>query len=201
MGRISFRRRLATRFTHPRLVTDVGTVFVPLYPVDLESCLNRNDEALDDQSLTAYEHLVDAECYQLMLSLSWGRFAAPCQTLDLGLLRVDDDKVFVVHQLNDDAGTSLVLAHLSAEMPSPLFRRFLVDYLSSRGTGYMVQLPDLLPQTIWIARPEIVSQAAVATGLLGLVTPGAVDWMYARTSGDEPDQHISPTIHLPSLMA
>lgn len=200
MGQISFRRRLATRFTHPRLVTDVGTVFVPLHPVDLEGCLDAvdDDELQPDPTLTAYERLVDAECYQLVLSLGWGRLAATLQTLDLGLLRVDDDKVFVVHQLNDDAGTSLILAYLSGDVPARLFRRFLVDYLSSRGAGYQVHLPDQLPQSIWIARPDIVTQAAVATGLLGLVTPGAIAWAY---SVGDPDQRPPLTQHLASLMA
>lgn len=191
MGRSSDQGRLATRFTHPRLSTDAGTIFVPPYPLDLERHFGGGSarEAAGDPSLTAFEQLVDAARYQLVLSLSWGRGSASAQTLDLGLLRADGDKLFVVHQLNDDAGTSLILAYLAAEVPIRLFRLFLVDYLTSRGTGYMVTLPCLLPESIWIVQPEVVSHAAVATGLLGLVTPGGVDWSYAQLGAGASEQH------------
>jgi hypothetical protein len=189
MGRISNQRRLATRFTSARLSSDAGTIFVPPRPVDLEAYFGA-DEALAteyDTGLTAFERLVDTERYQLMLSLGWGRSSAPARTLDLGLLRGDGEKLFVVHQLNDDAGTSLILAYLCGDVPSRLFRLFLVDYLSSGGTGYMVTLPCLLPERIWIVQPEVVPHAVVATGLLGLVTPGA-----GELSGAQP-----PAAHLP----
>lgn len=200
MGRSSYQRRLATRFTHPRLNTEAGTIFVPPHPVDLEHYFGSyNDgDGGDDSALTAFERLINAGRYQLMLSLSWGPSAGR-QTLDLGLLRVDDDKLFVVHQLNDDVGTSLLLAYLSADAPSRLFHLFLVDYLSSRGTGYMVNLPELLPESIWIVRPEIVPHAAIAAGLLGLVTPGGIEWSYAQPGAAE--QHAPHMPHRPSLVA
>lgn len=178
MGRNSARQRLAARFTHPRLATDAGTIFVPPRPIDLERHFGGFDGGEDapDQSLTAFEHLVEAEQYQLVLSLSWGTRISPGQTLDLGLLRVDADKLFVVHQVNDDAGTSLILAYLSPNVLSRLFGQFLVDYLSSRGTGYAVNLPSLLPHTIWVAKPDLAAHSVVAAGLLGLVAPGAHPW-------------------------
>lgn len=198
-----YHRRLAARFTGPRLVCDVGTVFVPPQPVDLEQYAASYDleGAEDDMGLTGFERLADQGCYQLVLSLTWGYSRTSSQTLDLGLLRTDGDKLFVVHQLNDDAGTSLILAYLAADTPSRLFGAFLIDYLSSRGTGYTVNLPCHLPQSIWIVRPEIVSQTAVAAGLLGLVSPGIVDWRSVQPftgNGAQDAQHL---LHQTSLMA
>lgn len=199
MGRISYHRRLATRFTHARLSVDAGTIFVPPHPIDLERHFGSQDEADSaDDTLTAFERLVDAERYQLVLSLGWGGRAASSHTLDLGLLRVDGDKLFVVHQLNDDAGTSLILAYLSSDAPSRLFRLFLVDYLSSQGTGYMVTLPRVLPESIWVVQPEIVPQAALAAGLLGLVSPVG-DWGSMRLSAAE--QPAPPTARRGPLVA
>lgn len=186
MGRTSYRQRLATQFTQPRLSTPEGTIFVPPQPVDLERFYAsdpRADEA-PDPSLTAFEHLLELEQYQLILSLAW-RCVPTYRTLDLGVLRTESDKLFVVHQLNDDMGTSLIVAYLSTTVPCRLFGVFLVDYLSSRGTAYAVSLPDVLPHTIWIARPDLASHAAVAAGLLGLVTPGGADALAARQFGGE----------------
>jgi hypothetical protein len=167
-------------------VTDAGTVFVPPRPIDLEHHFGGDAGGDDsrDQSLTAFEHLVEAEQFQLVLSLGWGSRCAPGQALDLGLLRVDADKMFVVHQVNDDAGTSLILAYLSAHSLSRLFGHFLVDYLSSRGTGYAVNLPNMLPHTIWVARPDLAAHPVVAAGLLGLVAPGAHPWGEAHGGPD-----------------
>lgn len=195
MGRNSARQRLATRFTQPRLVTDAGTVFVPPHPVDLERYCGAIEEGDDapDRSLSAYEQLVDEERYQLVLSLGWGSLNSPPQTLDLGLMRLDADKYFVVHQVNDDAGTSLVLAYLSTTALSRLFGQFLVDYLSSRGTGYAVSLPCVLPRTIWVARPDLASHTTVAAGLFGLVAPGvhARPEAYAGADAYEPSRGLS----------
>lgn len=187
MGRISYRQRLATQFTHPRLSTPEGTIFVPPQPVDLERFFRsgRTIEEGPDPTLTAFEQLLELEQYELVLSLAW-RCASTQRTLDLGLLRTDSDKLFVVHQLNDDVGTTLIVAYLSASMPCRLFKLFLVDYLSSRGTAYAVGLPDVLPNTIWIARPDLASQASVATGLLGLVTPGGAAAGAVRQLGGDP---------------
>jgi hypothetical protein len=185
MGRISYHGRLATRFTHPRLVTNTGTIFVPPHPVDLEAYARTVDgnEPAQDPSLSAYERLAAAERYRLVLSLSWGWGAAARQTVDLGLLHADEGQLFVVHQLNDDAGTALIVAYLASEAPGQLFRVFLLDYLSSRGSGYTVTLPALLPQSVWIVQPEVAPDAAVAAGLLGLVAPGSVDWVGAGVAG------------------
>lgn len=196
MGRNSSQRRLATRFTRARLSTDAGTIFVPPQPVDLEAYFG-SDEGLESAhaaGLTAFERLVEAKRYQLILSLSWQCPSLPAHTLDLGLLRVDGDKLFVVHQLNDDAGTSLILAYLCADIPSRLFHPFLLDYLSSGGTGYMVTLPGLLPQTIWIVQPEVAPHTTVAAGLLGLVSPGGIDWGFVQPGVGALEQHPS---HLP----
>lgn len=178
MGQSSYSQSLDTRFTQLRLTTDMGAVFVPSHPVDLEHYFDSrdSDDEPPDSDMTAFERLIETGSYQLVLSLSWGHGSAPGRTLDLGLLRVAADKLFVVHQVDDDAGTSLILAYLSAEVPSQLFRPFLIDYLGSRGAGYTVNLPGLLPQTIWIVQPEIAPHVTVATGLLGLVTPEAAPW-------------------------
>jgi|GEM_PF-1194717 len=203
MGRISYQRRLATRFTHTRLSTDAGTIFVPAHPVDLETYFGA-DDALDSPhaaGLTAFERLVDAERYRLMLSLGWGGMALSSQILDLGLLRVDGDKLFVLHQLNDDAGTSLILAYLCGDVPSLLFRPFLADYLSSGGTGYMVTLPCLLPESIWIAQPELVSHVAVAAGLLALVSSGNINASRLQAGPEPCEQHGSQLPRRPSLVA
>lgn len=172
MARRSSSQHLAAQFTHPRLSTSDGTIFVASRPLDLEHSavgLHELDEELDP-SLSAFECLLEHKRYQLALSLSWG-LRSTSQTLDLGVLRSDNDHLFVVHQLNDDAGTSLIVAYLSTRVPSQLFASFLIDYLSSRGAAYGVSLPSLLPSTTWIACPEFASHSAVAAGLLGLVTP------------------------------
>jgi hypothetical protein len=196
MGRYSSQRRLATRFTHSRLSIDAGTIFVPPYPVDLEAYFGADDafDAPHADGLTAFERLSDAECYRLIVSLSWGCASLPSHTLDLGLLRLDGDKLFVVHQLNDDAGTSLILAYLCADVPSRLFGPFLVDYLSSGGTGYMVTLPSLLPSHIWIVQPEVAPHTAVAAGLLGLVSHGSVNLSFVHSGAATAEQYTS---HLP----
>jgi hypothetical protein len=203
MGRNSYQRRLATRFTHSRLSTNAGTIFVPPHPVDLEAYFG-SDDALESPhaaGLTAFERLVDAERYQLILSLSWGGATLPSHTLDLGLLRVDGDKLFVVHQLNDDAGTSLILAYLCADTPSRLFSPFLVDYLSSGGTAYMVTLPCRLPENIWIVQPEVASHPVVAVGLLGLVAPGGFDGGLVHPGVGTPEQYASQLPFRPLLVA
>lgn len=186
MGRTSYRQRLATQFTQPRLSTPEGTIFVPPQPVDLERfyAIDPGAEESPDPSLSAFEHLLELEQYHLILSLAW-RCGQAYRTLDLGMLRTESDKLFVVHQLNDDVGTSLIVAYLSTSVPHQLFGLFLVDYLSSRGTAYAVSLPDVLPHTIWIARPELAPHAAVAAGLFGLVTPGGADALAARQLGGE----------------
>lgn len=193
MGRNSFQRRLATRFTHARLSIDAGTIFVPPYPVDLEAYFGADDalEAPHADGLTAFERLTDAERYQLVVSLSWGSTAHASHTLDLGLLRVDGDKLFVVHQLDDDAGTSLILAYLCADVPNRLFGPFLVDYLSSGGTGYMVTLPSLLPSHIWIVQPEVAPHSAVAAGMLGLVSHGGVALGLMHSGSGTSEQYTS----------
>lgn len=201
MGRSSFHQRLATRFTQPRLITRAGTVFVAPQPVELESYFGAGSDDDDgpDGSLSAFERLLEAERYQLVLSMSWGSVTAPGHTLDLGLLRLDTDKLFVVHQVNDDAGTSLIVAYLAATAPMQLFRLFLVDYLSSQGTGYTVNLPCLIPQTIWIVEPELATQATVATGLLGLVTPGSIVWsdvLLGASDGDRQPHAVPVAVSL-----
>jgi hypothetical protein len=174
MRRSGYQQRLATHFIQPRLTTADGTIFVAPRPVDLESYFGGDGHVADDvdPTLSVFERLLESAQYQLVLSLTWGPLAAS-QTLDLGLLRTSSNQLFVVHQVNDDVGTSLIVGYLSASAPLMLLAPFLIDYLSSRGSAYMVNLPGLLPQGIWIARPELVSHATVATGLLGLVTPGA----------------------------
>lgn len=174
MRRSGYQQRLATHFIQPRLATAAGTIFVAPRPVDLEGYF-ADDTLLGDggdPTLSAFEQLLDDARYQLVLSLTWGAPAAS-QTLDLGLLRTSSNQLFVVHQVNDDVGTSLILAYLSASAPLLLVAPFLTDYLSSRGSAYMVSLPGLLPQAIWVARPDLASHAVVAAGLLGLVTPDA----------------------------
>lgn len=163
-----------------------------------------SDDALDSphaDGLTAFERLVEAECYQLMLSLSWGGRSLPSQILDLGLLRVDGNKVSVLHQLNDDAGTSLILAYLCGDVPGQLFHAFLADYLGSAGTGYMVTLPCLLPQSIWIAQPVLVSHMAVATGLLALVSSSTISVSHIPGGVSPHQQHASQLDLRSSLVA
>lgn len=172
MARSRSSQHFAAQFTHPRLSTDDGTIFVAPRPLDLEHDAVRPQE-LDkelDLSLSRFEHLLEHKWYQLALSLSWGPRSTG-HTLDLGVLRSDSGHLFVVHQVNDDAGTSLIVACLSTRVPSRLFASFLIDYLSSRGAAYGVSLPSLLPTTTWIACPELASHSVVAAGLLGLVTP------------------------------
>lgn len=172
MRRSGYQQRLATHFIQPQLTTTDGTIFVAPRPVDLESYFEDDlirDEA--DPTLSAFERLLEAARYQLVLSLSWGAPAAG-QTLDVGLLRTGSNQLFVVHQVNDDTGTALIVGYLSSSAPLLLVAPFLIDYLSSRGSAYMVTLPSTLPQTIWIARPEIAPHPAVAAGLLGMVSPG-----------------------------
>lgn len=170
MRRSGYQHRLATHFIQPRLTTPDGTVFAAPRPVDLEGYFAGDEIREDaDPTLSAFERLLEAARYQLVLSLSWGSPAAG-QTLDLGLLRTSSNQIFVVHQVGDDVGTTLIIGYLSSSAPSLLVAPFLVDYLSSRGSSYMVTLPGLLPQTIWVAQPELAPHAAVAAGLLGMVS-------------------------------
>ncbi len=185
MGRTSNCQRLATQFTQQRLSTPEGAIFVPPQPVDLERCFvfDASGESDDDPTLSAFEHLLETRQYRLALSLSW-RCYTGYHTLDLGLLRLDNDLLFAVHQLNDDAGTSLLVAYLTPAAPQRLFHLFLVDYLSTHGSAYAVSLPTSLPQIIWIADPELAPQAMVAAGLFGLVAPAGAALAVRQVVGD-----------------
>ncbi|MCS6880234.1 MAG: hypothetical protein RMK84_06275 [Oscillochloridaceae bacterium] len=185
MGRTSNCQRLATQFTQQRLSTPDGAIFVPPQPVDLEHCFvfDPGGEIDDDPTLSAFECLLEKRQYRLALSLSW-RCHTAYHTLDLGLLRLDNDLLFAVHQLNDDAGTSLLVASLASTAPQRIFHLFLIDYLSTHGSAYAVSLPTSLPQIIWIADPELAPQAVVAAGLFGLVAPDRAAPAVRQVFGD-----------------
>ncbi|MGB9634797.1 MAG: hypothetical protein ACPL8I_15765 [Chloroflexaceae bacterium] len=185
MGRTSNCQRLATQFTQQRLSTPDGAIFVPPQPVDLERCFvfDTGVEIDDDPTLSAFEHLLETRQYRLALSLSW-RCYTSYHTLDLGLLRLENNLLFAVHQINDDAGTSLLIASLSSPAPQRMFHLFLVDYLSTHGSAYSVSLPTSLPQIIWIADPELAPQTVVAAGLFGLVAPAGAALAVRQVVGD-----------------
>lgn len=185
MGRTSNCQRLAMQFTQQRLSTPDGAIFVPPQPVDLEHCFvfDPGGELDDDPTLSAFECLLEKRQYRLALSLSW-RCYTTYHTLDLGLLRMDNNLLFAVHQLNDDAGTSLLVASLASASPQRMFHLFLVDYLSTHGSAYAVTLPTSLPQIIWIADPELAPQAVVAAGLFGLVAPDGAALAVRQVFGD-----------------
>jgi hypothetical protein len=187
MGRTSNCQRLATQFTQQRLSTPDGAIFIPPQPVDLEHCFvfDASGEIDDDPTLSAFEHLLETRQYRLALSLSW-RCYTTYHTLDLGLLRLENNLLFAVHQLNDDAGTSLLIASLASSAPQRMFHLFLVDYLSTHGSAYAVNLPTSLPQIIWIADPELAPQTVVAAGLFGLVAPGGAALALRQVVGDAP---------------